>query len=57
MAEKFGRLATDPPSDSEPILEEVKDSNVRSHIQSLNNMLGMSLLKKHVGKKYFIYCC
>ena len=40
VAEKFGRLAMQPPPDSEPILAEVKDSNVKNHIHSLNDMLG-----------------
>ncbi|XP_076459611.1 coiled-coil domain-containing protein 57-like [Babylonia areolata] len=41
VAEKFGRLATQPPSDSAAVMSEVKDSSVRSHIQSLNDMLGV----------------
>ncbi|XP_070187035.1 coiled-coil domain-containing protein 57-like isoform X2 [Littorina saxatilis] len=40
-AERFGRLAVQPPPDSEPILSEVKDSNIRNHIKSLNDMLGV----------------
>lgn len=42
VAEKFGRLAIQPPSDSQKILDEVKDVTVRSHIQSLNNALGQN---------------
>lgn len=40
VAEKFGRLAVQPPPDSEHILAKVKDSNVKNHIHSLNDMLG-----------------
>ncbi|KAK7493273.1 hypothetical protein BaRGS_00015399 [Batillaria attramentaria] len=41
IAEKFGRLAIQPPPDSKAVLAEVKDTSVRNHIQSLNDMLGV----------------
>lgn len=40
QAEKFGHLVARPPQDSQHILSEVKDTGVRSHILSLNNMMG-----------------
>ncbi|PVD37458.1 hypothetical protein C0Q70_00048 [Pomacea canaliculata] len=41
QAEKFGHLVARPPQDSQHILSEVKDTGVRSHILSLNNMMGV----------------
>ncbi|KAL8592659.1 hypothetical protein ACOMHN_037599 [Nucella lapillus] len=40
-AEKFGRLPAQPPSDTATVIAEVKDTSVRSHILSLNDMLGV----------------